>query len=689
MDHLIKTSALSAVFYLSYKLWLERETFFKSNRYYLLAGLVTSILLPLIIIPIYKTRTVVAAEIGYYLPNSSTSQLQIVADNSWSTESILLTIYCLGLLFFSIRFLIQLLSVRKLIKSGEKSHSNKTILIKTTKEIAPFSFFNYIIYNPKLLNTQDIKQVLAHEKAHVKDWHSLDISISELTVIFFWFNPFIWLYNKAIKQNLEFLADEKSVQELSCAQTYQKTLINHTVPNFRLSLINNFHNSFLKKRIIMLNKSKSKPKHRFKLVLVLPLLAFFLYSFNTETRYIDIPFEEESKIVTSDNTLIEVIFTKSTSDTELETIKKDLASEGITMTIKKLDRNSEGHISSIDVQFNTNNGSANYSVSDSNGIENFYFKMESDGSFGVSSLKQNQFVFETVDIQGTDDPTQDIVVFRGKANQAVEMDSANVIKYRIKSTIDSTDLKWTTAKTPGTSTSYQVIRGSNPSGYAVTIDSTEAKRLMFLGTTMDAQEKVIIKNPKANYVFISKDGNVKKGNMRVFPQQSMIIIDGEKAEDVELQKLSPDQIHSVNVLKNKSAIQIYGEEAKEGVIVIKTKNGENNSKIIEVSPNNTFKYEVTGVKYTEDSKGSNLAYISKHSTKEVLESHKSSLESQGLKVKYSKIRRNKAGEITRIKISLKNNEGQESSASYKSDDGIPGISYGLNDDQLVVTSDNL
>ena len=53
MEILLKASAVTALFYLCYKLFLQRETFFESNRWFLLSGLVLSVCVPFLVIPIY------------------------------------------------------------------------------------------------------------------------------------------------------------------------------------------------------------------------------------------------------------------------------------------------------------------------------------------------------------------------------------------------------------------------------------------------------------------------------------------------------------------------------------------------------------------------------------------------------------------------------------------------------------
>ena len=124
-----------------------------------------------------------------------------------------------------------------MLHGQRKPHQWYTI-VETKKDVAPFSFFKAIIYNPLALSKTTIQQILTHEKAHVRDWHSLDILISEVVLIFMWFNPLFWWYQKYLIQNLEFIADAHSVKEVPCAKTYQTVLVNQSVPKQQLAIAN-------------------------------------------------------------------------------------------------------------------------------------------------------------------------------------------------------------------------------------------------------------------------------------------------------------------------------------------------------------------------------------------------------------------------------------------------------------------
>lgn len=62
--------------------------------------------------------------------------------------------------------------------------------------------------------------------------------------------------------------------------------------------------------------------------------------------------------------------------------------------------------------------------------------------------------------------------------------------------------------------------------------------------------------------------------------EPLYIVDGKKVED-GIKHIDPDNIESISVLKDKSATEYYGEEGKNGVIIVSTKGNESNTKIVD------------------------------------------------------------------------------------------------------------
>jgi len=210
---------------------------------------------------------------------------------------IALIIYGIGFVVMISRLGIQLISLHKLIAAYPKVYKDGYNYVQITdKTITPFSFFKTICYNPNLHTPKELDMILAHEKIHVRQRHTIDILLTQCILAIQWLNPLAWLYKESLEQNLEFIADNGAIQEVSSSQEYQRTLVKVSSTVVQPALTNNFYHSLIKKRIVMLNKQTSHKRNLWKLSLVLPALALFMYSFNVKEV---IEYKERSKDVES------------------------------------------------------------------------------------------------------------------------------------------------------------------------------------------------------------------------------------------------------------------------------------------------------------------------------------------------------------------------------------------------------
>lgn len=279
--HLLKSSCILLLFLGIYHLFLKRETFFTGNRLFLATGLLTSLLLPFITI----TKTIYVER----APMSVTDMTSIVVPTDpvesgvlFDWFGLLLTIYLLGVMYFGIRLLVQLLSIQNIKKNSEVVVEGSFYHVKTNSTISPFSFFKHIFYYPKQFAGDELNTILFHEKVHAKELHSIDILLTEVVLILLWFNPAIWWYKIMVKQNLEFLADSKTCHQYEDKKQYQYLMLKQITASHKITIANPFFNSLIKKRIIMLNQNQSKRINSLKLLVVLPVLLLFLAGFNTK-----------------------------------------------------------------------------------------------------------------------------------------------------------------------------------------------------------------------------------------------------------------------------------------------------------------------------------------------------------------------------------------------------------------------
>ncbi len=114
-------------------------------------------------------------------------------------------IYVTGLFVFGLHLLLQLLVLFYQIQTHPVRKEGRYRIVEMSGNRAPCSFGPYIFVNPSLYDEETYYQILSHEKIHVAQSHSLDILLAEMGKVIQWFNPFAWMYRKAMDANLEFL----------------------------------------------------------------------------------------------------------------------------------------------------------------------------------------------------------------------------------------------------------------------------------------------------------------------------------------------------------------------------------------------------------------------------------------------------------------------------------------------------
>ena len=289
--YLLKSSVLITLFFTVYQFLLKKNTFFIVNRHFFLIGIFFSLFLPYLEFTniIYleapntaftETGTIFMEEDVIVPTTIQKIENSMLYQNHWIP--FIFIFYLIGVLFFAGRLIIQSISLYHLLnqpkeRTNEKDHS----IVSVQQDIAPFSFFGTIVCNPSLHSTKELEMILTHEKIHVRQYHTLDLLLVHLFVIFQWINPFVWLYKKNLEQNLEFIADRETAICMSQPKEYQRALVNVSINNYS-TITNNFYQSLIKNRIIMLNKKPSKNIHLLKYSILLPVIALFLWSFNTK-----------------------------------------------------------------------------------------------------------------------------------------------------------------------------------------------------------------------------------------------------------------------------------------------------------------------------------------------------------------------------------------------------------------------
>ena len=574
LEYLLKASGILVIFYLVYHIFLKKETFFEVNRHFLLCGLLTALILPLITITKYIEVPSAVYETAVPIAGNYSVGLEEQTVNWFALLSFA---YFVGLAFFGLKFTVQLLSLRNMVKEHHLRKEDGYVFVETSKEIAPFSFFNYIFYNPAMYSSSELEAILQHEKAHSSQWHSIDVLLAHIITMVLWINPLGWLYKKNIKQNLEFLADARAARDVTSIKTYQYTLLRVSGVPYCTPITNAFYNSLIKKRIVMLHKSKSHKRNLYKYILVLPLLVVFVFVFNVETEASPLPITEQYSF-TNDFGLEEdkvYVITKETTDDEIEALVQKIKSDGGTLSIKKIKRNKAGLITSIKLSLKTSDSEVEGSYSNDEGIPPVHFGKEEGGGVFItggdhSMHEDNAFHFESDnDREHEHDSDVDVHVEssgHNKAHANVWVSSDDGKKQRIE--IEEINGKKTIKVNGKVVTEDELGEIERRNGFThktafvKSSGSSKDDIRIFITDDDDNEKDIKVISKKGNgFFFIDTDGD----------KNPMYFIDGKEASQTEVMDLSPDQIESMNVYKDKKAIEKYGDKAKDGVIEITTK----------------------------------------------------------------------------------------------------------------------
>ena len=277
--YLLQSGISISLLYGVYWLFLRKDTFFVINRLFLVTAVVFSLIFPLLNIRIPVNGP----------ENPYTVMLDVITITAGGFESaiqqnldifqIIGIIYLTGVSIFFVRFLIQIAQLLILVRKYGISNEQGLKIIFIDRNYAPFSFFNLIFINRKDLNESNIREIITHEQVHVRQRHSIDLMILELTTIVQWFNPFVWFYRHSLKTIHEYLADEGVLLRGFDAINYQKLLLAQSTGIQVNDLTNSFNHSLIKNRILMMRKHKSGSWARLKVLLVTPVAFVMAIAF--------------------------------------------------------------------------------------------------------------------------------------------------------------------------------------------------------------------------------------------------------------------------------------------------------------------------------------------------------------------------------------------------------------------------
>jgi len=527
--YFLEVNIAIALFYLFYRLFFAGDTFWKTRRYYMLFSILLSFVYPFLSIEnwLQKQEPVQKLIVNYAtLPEFTVTAVR--ETSIFSLGNILMAIYGLVVLILLVRFIIQLVSILSIRLHGTVKMVQNTRIIALEKEVTPFSFFGSVFMNPDLHNERETKEILAHELTHVRQGHSFDVLVSEVLTIILWLNPATWLLKREIRQNLEFLADNKVIESGFDSQTYQYHLLQLSYQTPEHKLGNKFNVSPLKKRIIMMNQKKSAKASLLKYSLIVPLALALVVSSNAQT------------VINKAKKALTTTTTKEVKATEKKSMTAPAKSSGELTDPVKVVENVED--------------------------EKTWDVVEKMPQYPGGEQEMMGYLGRNIryPVEAQKSGTQGKVIA-----SFVVSSTGKVIHPEILRSVDP----YLDKEAIRVISTFPNFVPGEQNGKKVAVRYTLPVVFKLEGGATTPEPSI---NSNENPIIVVGYGAKKEKSTLNFNNlpagaKPLYVIDGKVATESEKNLLLPSSIKAIDVLKDKSATSIYGENGKNGVVLITTK----------------------------------------------------------------------------------------------------------------------
>ncbi|MBX3239990.1 MAG: TonB-dependent receptor plug domain-containing protein [Chitinophagaceae bacterium] len=571
LEYIIKLNICLAVVYIFYQLLLRRLTFYNWNRWYLLGYTALSFIIPVInIMPSLQKQNLHESGIVQWIPvmslraAESTSFFETLTGWHWIIAGIVL-----GSLLLLGRLGVKLLAFARIKSKAQLISAGGTKIYQLDDKVMPFSFGNAIFVNTDLHTGMELEEIIRHEFVHTRQKHSIDIIWCELLCILNWFNPFAWLLRHNVRQNLEFIADDKVLQSGIDKKEYQYLLLK-VIGNRHFVFTNHFNFSSLKKRIVMMNSFKTARIHLARFAFLFPVIAVLLLSFRTNTEkpvqnnlITGIPPVKVKKTDT-------IVIVEVTAD-QLREQKKDTTPKVKTL-ILSTDSSAKNPLFVID---GVPAGKESVNPDDIESItvlkgENAISRYGREGGNGVIEIKTKKEI-----------STRPITLrFRDSADkQPLYVLDGQRVELEMVETLDPQKIEhMSVLKTPEVKALYGpegengvIMIETKNAGNTDVIILPEKKEVVNPGFLKNVDSTRPVDNQLAIRLIEEVDGNAKRKLQENLPENVFYVLNGEPVSQKRIKKIAPDDIKSIDVLKGTEAIKFYGKKAQRGAIIITTK----------------------------------------------------------------------------------------------------------------------
>ncbi len=284
ITYLMELTLVWAALFIFYVLLLRRQTYFQLNRFYLLAGILAGVLLPLLALPLPENAAVPAA--GVWLPRIAVGE-ELDALNGGTAGARVawpwwMVVWMAGAFVALIRLLYGCWQINRLLQNSRKERRAHYILVTTERLHTPFSFGPFLFWSRHFEpEAYEAWQIQRHEEAHIRQGHTWDVLLLEVAGVLLWWHPLVYAFRYSLREVHEYLADA-AVLEHTTRRQYGALLLLRLQPGLQPALGNHFQRSQLKRRLLMMARRPSGRQAAWRYLAILPLLATLIWACSLE-----------------------------------------------------------------------------------------------------------------------------------------------------------------------------------------------------------------------------------------------------------------------------------------------------------------------------------------------------------------------------------------------------------------------
>lgn len=276
----------SGLFVALYRLLIEGRVAHHLARTYLVGGMLLSVVIPMLELPLYPAETVF-----YELPvmtiideqplSVDAQAVAPVTQIDWSQifSMLALGVYVVVFALNVARFVYRLWIIRRLRRHSQLSVYEAYTLAESEQVKEPFSFWRTIFMNYVFCG-REREQVIIHELSHVRHRHTAERLTLELLRCVFWFNPFVWLAANALVEVQEWEADSDVLNQGYDVYEYRQIIFRQLF-GYNADITCGLNSQLTKKRFLMMTNFKRGKLSFIRLGVAIPMVGAMILAFGS------------------------------------------------------------------------------------------------------------------------------------------------------------------------------------------------------------------------------------------------------------------------------------------------------------------------------------------------------------------------------------------------------------------------